>query len=241
MKKQFTALSKLAALSVLAAFAAPAMAQQAGDNVVNVGWAHVSLNQSSELLSVNGNAIPGTGARVSNADTLLVDFSHFFTDNFAVTADMGVPPTFKLYGQGALLQGLGQIATAKQWSPALLGKYYFGEATSTFRPYLGGGVAYVWYSDIKLTNNLTQLLGLVAAGNPSASTSAKLSSSFVPIANVGFVYNINNNWSVNASLAYVKLSTKADLSTETPTGTVHSTTKITLDPLVSTLTVGYKF
>ncbi|MEO6921331.1 MAG: OmpW family outer membrane protein [Collimonas sp.] len=239
MKKQFSVLKKLAAVSVLAAFAAPAMAQQAGDNVVNFGWAHIGLNQSSEPLTLGGNfKVPGSGAHVSNADTAILQFTHFFTDNIAVTTDLGIPPKFKLSGEGTL-NGLGQLGTATQWSPAVLAKYYFGDANSQFRPYVGAGAAYVWYSNIKLTSSLTNLLG---GGDPNASTSADLSSSFVPVANVGAAYNFDKNWSVNFSLSYVPLDTKADLTTRHSDGSVtHATTKITLNPLVSVLTVGYKF
>jgi len=238
MKKQFNVLPKLAALSVLAAFAAPAMAQQAGDNVVNFGWAHIGLNQSSEPLKLGTITVPNSGAHVSNADTAILQLTHFFTDNIAVTADLGIPPKFKLSGAGSL-NALGQLGTATQWSPAILAKYYFGDANSQFRPFVGAGAAYVWYSNIKLTNSLTGLLG---GGDPKASTSADLSSSFVPVANIGIAYNFDKNWSANFSLSYVPLDTKADLTTHHGDGsTTHATTKITLNPLVSVLTVGYKF
>ncbi|WP_211454971.1 OmpW/AlkL family protein [Collimonas antrihumi] len=238
MKKQFKVLPKLAALSVLAAFAVPAMAQQAGDNLINAGWAHIGLNQSSEPLKLGTVTVPNSGAHVSNADTLLLSFTHFITDNIAVTADLGIPPKFKLSGSGSL-NGLGQLGTATQWSPALLAKYYFGDANSQFRPYVGAGAAYVWYSNVKLTSSLTGLLG---GGDPGASTSADLSSSFVPVANIGMAYNFDKNWSANVSLSYVPLKTKADLSTRHSDGTTtHATTKITLNPLVSVLSIGYKF
>ena len=238
MKKQSNVLPKLAALSLLAAFAAPAMAQQAGDNLINAGWAHIGLNQSSEPLKIGSFTVPNSGAHVSNADTLLLSFTHFITDNIAVTADLGIPPKFKLSGSGSL-NSLGQLGTATQWSPALLAKYYFGDANSQFRPYVGAGAAYVWYSNIKLTSSLT---GLLAGGDPGASTSADLSSSLAPIANVGMAYNFDKNWSANLSLSYVGLKTKADLSTHHSDGTTtHATTKITLNPLVSVLSVGYKF
>lgn len=42
MQKQFSFLPKLAALSVMAACAAPAMAQTAGSNIVNLGWFHLA-------------------------------------------------------------------------------------------------------------------------------------------------------------------------------------------------------
>jgi len=238
MKKQFKVLPKLAALSLLAACAAPAMAQQAGDNVVSVGWAHLGLNQSSEPLKLGTFTVPNSGAHVSNADTAILQMTHFFTDNIAVTADLGIPPKFKLSGAGSL-NGLGQLGTATQWSPAIVAKYYFGDANSQFRPFVGAGVTYVWYSNIKLTSSLTGLLG---GGDPGASTSADLSSSFSPVGTVGMAYNFDKNWSASFSLSYVPLDTKADLSTRHSDGTTtHATTKITLNPLVSILTVGYKF
>ncbi|HWW07831.1 OmpW/AlkL family protein [Collimonas sp.] len=238
MKKQFNVLPKLAALSVLAAFAAPAMAQQAGDNLLNVGWAHLGLNQSSEPLKLGTFTVPNSGAHVSNADTVILQMTHFFTDNIAVTADLGIPPKFKLSGAGSL-NSLGQLGTATQWSPAVVAKYYFGDANSQFRPFVGAGVTYVWYSNIKLTSSLTGLLG---GGDPGASTSADLSSSFAPVGTVGMAYNFDKNWSASFSLSYVPLDTKADLSTRHSDGTTtHATTKITLNPLVSILTVGYKF
>src|SRR5436309_5875415 len=118
MKKQFSVLPKIAALSVLAAFAAPVMAQQAGDNIANIGWFHLKLQDSSETLRINGNPVPGSGAGVKDTDTLGIQFTHFFTDNIALSTDLGIPPEFKLNGEGTL-SGVGQIGTAKQWSPAV--------------------------------------------------------------------------------------------------------------------------
>ncbi|MNR76248.1 hypothetical protein D3C72_69060 [compost metagenome] len=82
MKQPFSLLPKIAALSLCAACAAPAMAQTAGSNIVNVGWFHLAPQDSSETLRINSPAviagpIAGTGASVSNADTLGLAFTHF--------------------------------------------------------------------------------------------------------------------------------------------------------------------
>lgn len=232
MKKQNPTLSKLIALSIFAAFSAPAMAQQAGDNIVNVGWFHVAPQDSSSLLTVGGTQIPNSSASISKANTVGISFTHFLTDNVGVSADLGIPPTMKLYGEGSL-KGLGQVATGKLWSPAVLGKYYFGDKNSQFRPYVGAGISYVWYSNIKLGNSIQTLL--------HGPTSASLSSSFAPVANVGVSYNFDKNWSANFSVSYVKLKTTADLTTQTAAGTVRSSAKLTLDPIVTLLSVGYLF
>jgi len=241
MKKHFAVLPKIAALTLLAAAAAPAMAQQAGDNVVGIGWFHLAPQDSSQNLVISGQTVPNTGASVDNANTLGLQFTHFYTDNWALSADAGIPPTFHLSGEGSL-QGV-HIGEAKQWSPAILAKYYFGDKTSQFRPFVGAGATYVWYSDVKLDSGFQQLLSSeISRGQTGAfPTSAKLSSSLTPVINAGMSYNIDKNWSVSLSVSYIPLKTTADLTTSTPVGDVHSSTKLTLNPIVSFLSVGYKF
>lgn len=255
MQKQFSLLPKIAALSVMAACAAPAMAQQAGSNVVNLGWFHLAPQDSSETLRKNdgpgAGPITGSGATISNADTLGVALTHFFTDNFALTADLGIPPTFKLKGTGTLA-GVGEIGKAKQWSPALVAKWYFGDANSKFRPFVGAGVSYVWYDNIELSNTFQQTISArytgCTLGSPVCTTGAKssasLSSKWAPVLNLGATYNFDQNWSVSFSVSYLKLKTDAVITTELPAlagGTTHSSTSLTIDPLVTFLSVGYKF
>lgn len=235
----FRVMSKVAALSLAAAFSLPAAAQSAGDNIVNVGWFHLYTDDSSEpLRSVPGNvAFPGSGASVGNADTLGIAFTHFFTDNFALALDAGVPPEFKLKGEGSLAS-LGQLGTAKQWSPAIVAKWYFGGANDKWRPFVGLGVTHVWYSDVVLSRSLQSQ---VTAGTGTAT--AELSSSWAPVANVGVTYNIDKNWSIAASLSYIPLKTDALITGRSAGGTVISRnqTTLTLDPYVSFISVGYKF
>jgi len=239
MTKPLNALSKLAALSVLAAISLPAAAQQAGDTIVNIGWFHLRPDESSEPLNRRVPAlgpVPGSSATISNADTLGIAFTRFFTDNFALTADLGIPPKFKLYG-GGTLAGLGQLGEAKQWSPAVIAKWYFGDKNSQLRPFVGLGVTRVWYSSVSLSRSLQTTV----AGAGGTAT-ADLSSSWAPVANVGLTYNLNEKWSLGLSVAYIPLKTDATINGRTAGGTAtQATTKLTLDPLVTFLSVGYKF
>ena len=74
-----------------------AIAQQAGDNVVNLGWFHIAPQDSSKPMTTgvtqegltptlvpSSFTSPGSGAKVSNADTLGLVITHFVTDNIAV-------------------------------------------------------------------------------------------------------------------------------------------------------------
>lgn len=244
MQKPFSLLPKIAALSVMAACAAPAMAQTAGSNIVNLGWFHLAPQDSSDPLRLStGAAVPNSGATISNSDTVGLAFTHFFTDNFALTADLGLPPTFHLNGTGSLA-GLGEIGKAKQWSPAIVAKWYFGDGNSKFRPFVGAGVSYVWYDSIELNDGIQRQLSSIYTGglSTSAKSTADLSSSWAPVLNLGAVYNFDKNWSVGFSVSYLPLKTDADITTTLPNGAkVHSTTSLTINPIVSFLSVGYKF
>jgi len=236
---QFHCLAALSALSALAAFSLPAAAQSAGSNVVNVGWFHLYTDDSSQPLQrtvPTPNTFAGSGATVSSADTLGIAYTRFITDNFALTLDAGIPPKFKLDGEGTL-GFAGQLGTAKQWSPAIVAKWFFGEANAKWRPFVGVGVTHVWYSDVKLSPSL---VGIVAG--PGGSATANLSSSWAPVANVGVTYNMNERWSIGFSLSYIPLDTNAEIigTTATNIRTRH-VTSLTLDPYVSFLSVGYKF
>jgi len=222
-------------------------AQSAGDFMVNAGWFHIAPQDSSTPLSSTSSSssfavtLPGSGATAEKSDTLGVSFSYFITDNWAASFDLGVPPTYKLDGAGTL-SPVGRIGKARQWAPAVLGKYYFGGANSKLRPSLGLGVTHVNYTNIELTNNFQHFAGSTFL-DPNAITTVKLSSAWAPVFNAGLSYAINENWSANFSVSYIKLKTTGTLTTPTngPLGTVTSTTKLTLDPIVTYLNIGYRF
>lgn len=241
MKQFLRMLLIMIAASVLAAASLPASAQSAGSNVINLGWFHFDTHDSSEPLRQTypaSFAIPGSGAKVGNADTVGIAYTRFFTDNFALTFDIGAPPKFDLDGKGSLA-GLGHLGSAKQWSPAIVAKWFFGGAEDRFRPFVGLGATYVWYSDVHLSQSL---VGLATQNTPGGSASADLSSSWAPIANLGAVYNIDKKWSVGLSVSYIPLDTDANITGRVGNTVVsRSRTNLTLDPLITFLSVGYRF
>ncbi|WP_175781847.1 OmpW/AlkL family protein [Burkholderia anthina] len=240
-KKRVFAIS--AALLVNAA----AHAQSAGNLVTNVGWFHFALQDSSQPLTVHalGSSLTatGSGASVDDSDTFGLTATYFVTDHIAAAAALGVPPKYRLTGTGTL-SALGKVGSAYEWSPALILEYYFNNPTSNFRPYLGVGASYVWFSGVKLESAASNGAFLYSPtfGNAlEGSTTAKLSSSFAPLVIGGLTYNFDRHWSVNAALGYMWLSTRATLTTQSSQGVVTSTTKIKLNPIVSFLSVGYRF
>lgn len=268
-------------LAALAAFATPAHAQKKGDNVVSAGWFHIRTHGQSDpltttLLDVPINyplslpstfTAPGSSLSSSNANTLGLTFSHFVTDHIAVTAVGGVPPEFKLYGHGELIppgpagalgrQSLGDpalnpiITKARQWSPAAMVQYHFLDPGTRFRPFLGLGVSYNFFTNIEVNpafansvnNNLGAILAAGAGIPGPTSVEADASSSWAPVFNIGGTYNFDEHWGVTAAVTYIPLKTTSTMTIKAANGTVLSTSKTKLEPnpLVFFLAASYKF
>jgi outer membrane protein len=224
---------------------AAAQAQSAGSVYVTTGWFHLAPQDSSEplkVLTVGGSpvnrSVPNTGAGAAGADTLGFATGYFVTDHIATEFVAGIPPKFDLNGEG-VFQQFGVLGQAYQWSPALLLKYYFNDAKSSFRPYVGVGATYIWFTGAKITNSAFQQAAL---GGP---TTVQTSNQWAPVFNAGFVYNFTDHWFAGLSLSYIPVSLTVTLTTQRPTqtGTVTqvSQARSRLDPIVSYVNVGYRF
>lgn len=127
-----TGVAMLLSLSAISA----AHAQSAGQWTINAGWLHLAPQDSSQPFTVSAlgssATVPGSGASVSHADTFSLISSYFMTDHVAIEAKVGVPPKLRLGGTGTL-SALGELGSARVWSPAILAQYYFGEPTARLR------------------------------------------------------------------------------------------------------------
>ncbi|OAJ54252.1 hypothetical protein A6V36_30565 [Paraburkholderia ginsengiterrae] len=264
-----------------ACLCASAHAQHAGDNVAVLGWFHVTPTKSSTPLTTNVAPVPintplrlpssftssGTSLSSSNADTAGLVFSHYVTDHIAVSTVAGIPPVFQISGRGTIkppgpagalgTQNLGDpqanpiVKSVRQWSPALLFQYYFNEPTAKFRPFVGIGVSYNWFSDLQLSqnfitstqNNLGAVLAAGAGKPGQTQVSAKASSSWAPVFNAGLAYNFTDHWGLVASVTYIPLKTTSSVIIKAADGTELSVTKADLaaDPIISFLALSYKF
>lgn len=242
--KQKMAITGAVALAFAAA-ATGAHAQSAGNFYVTTGWFHLAPQDSSDplkIMNVGGSPVnhevPNTGAGIDNADTIGLAAGYFLTDHIATELVAGIPPRFNLNGKGSLEQ-FGVLGHAYQWSPALLLKYYFNDAKAKFRPYVGIGASYIWFTGAKITNTAFERGAL---GGP---TSVQTSNQWAPVLNAGFTYNFTDHWFGGLSVSYIPVSLTATLTTQRPTpiGNVTQTSqaKITLNPIVTYLNIGYRF
>lgn len=234
----------LAAAALLVAGAA--QAQSAGDVIVSTGWFRVMPNSSAEPLTIDsvggrpvGVARPNTGADIEAANTIGLSLDYFVTDHISTEIVAGLPPKHDVRGDKGYSK-YGKLGEVRQWSPAVLVKYHFLEPKSRFRPYIGLGINYTWFSDETITNQqfVRQEFG------PNATMTASAKSSWNPVFNIGATYALNDRWYVGLSVSYLPLDTRATFTTQNSAqggATVISHTKLKIDPVVTFLNIGYRF
>ncbi len=226
-------------------------AQKAGDTIVNVGLAYITPNASAStpipsgspapLVSFFSSGLAGTEASIDSATTLSFSVMRMFTDNFAGEVSLGIPPelsvTLNLPNGTIPPKFKPNAAKATAYTPAFVAKYLFNEPGSQIRPYVGLGVTHASFKNIKISDDATvQLL---------AGTSATMSSSWAPVYNFGFIYNINDKWSINTSISNIPLESVITMvgSNNGVFNATGITTKstLTINPTDYIVRVGYKF
>lgn len=238
----------------------------AGNNMVNVGWAHYGVFQNnspqtttiSPALGGGTSTSPGTQLSVSDANTIDVVFTHFFTDHVVAYFAGGYPAEFHATAYGTVTTKLGSVnqgqasyqplvKSVREWDPALFVGYYFNAPDARFRPFVGVGVSYVWFTHAQLNGKfLSDQKAIVDGAAPflaPVSITASASSSFSPIFNIGLSYRLRGRFYASASVSYNPLSTTTELDIRSASGTLLSSgrSRLNLRTVITTIGIGYKF
>ncbi|MGB5854319.1 MAG: OmpW family outer membrane protein [Oceanisphaera sp.] len=197
---------KKVSLLVAAALLAPsAFAHQAGDILVRGGAVMVSpSNDSSNTLDVQSNTQLG------------LTFSYMLTDNWGVELLAATPFSHSVHADAFG----GEVAKVKHLPPSLMAQYYFGDAQSKVRPYVGAGVNYTFFFDEEGRGAL-------------AGTKVEADDSWGLAAQAGLDMAVTENLFVNGSIWYM------DIDTEVTTAVGSFDTSI--DPIGLMVGLGYRF
>ncbi|ENW81133.1 hypothetical protein F909_02424 [Acinetobacter sp. ANC 3929] len=169
-------------------------------------------------------------------------------------------------GQAVPITNLGnksKAATVRAWTPTIEAQYQFGKSgVDKFRPYVGAGLMYAHFNQIKLNDGIRSdlisaghMIQNVLDGKAGAALDRKVSSgdmsvkvdaddAIAPIVSVGFTYDFNDSWYGVGSVSYAKLNNKATIdvvNNSTGSRLIHATTKIDIDPLITYMGIGYRF
>lgn len=265
--------------------AGPAVAQRAGDTVLQLGALHlqtldhgqpletvITPNPLISAVLVTDFTSPGTDSSVDNANTLLIATTHYFTDHFGVKVEGGLPPIFHINGAGTVQAqspiihnpnllpsiNLGDpnynpLASARQWSPAILLQYSFLDPASKWHPYIGVGASYIWFTDLSLDPEFTSALEkkfgtalAIASGKyregPTYVTAAA-SYQWSPVYNAGLSYSLTSHWGLATSISYLPLKAAAHITIFAADGTQlsDSSAHMNVDTLITALLLTYRF
>lgn len=207
--------SLIAATLLSTGFTSSVLAHQAGDIIVRAGVAVVAPNESSPVVA----EIAEFG--VSDDTQLGLNFGYMLTDNIGIELLAATP-----FSHDITLGEHGKIAETKHLPPTLVAQYYFGDAQSKLRPYIGAGVNFTNFFDNEFTNDLNGAL-----------TDLSMSNSWGLAAQVGLDYQINDSWLINASVWYAQISTDVKFNL----GDAPQKVETDIDPWVYMISVGYTF
>ncbi|MFV8463583.1 outer membrane protein OmpW [Vibrio campbellii] len=213
MKKTVCGIAVIAAL-----MSTNVLAHKEGDFIIRAGAATVSPNDSSGAVLND----PNTEFSVDSNTQLGLTFGYMFTDNISFEVLAASP-----FSHNISATGLGEIADTKHLPPTFMVQYYFGQANSDFRPYVGAGINYTVFFDESL-NQGAKDLGL---------SDLSLDDSWGLAANIGMDYMINEDWFLNASVWYADIGTTAKYKFN---GQQFST-DVDIDPWVFMIGGGYSF
>lgn len=160
------------------------------------------------------------------------------------------------------LEAHKKTSSARAWTPAFELQYRLGKTgINKFRPYVGLGLMYAYFSELEMNPDLEKDLvnaghmivnikdGKAGAaldqkkssGNPKVKLDA--SDTFAPVATVGFTYDFNEKWYAVGSVSYAHLSTDATITVnDSKYGElIKAKADIEINPILGYAGIGYRF
>ena len=211
-------MNKLAvAALILSSLSAGAYAHEAGEFFMRAGSATVRPTEGSD------NVLGSLGSfNVDNNTQLGLTMTYMATDNVGVELLAATPFRHKV-GTGPT----GNIATVHHLPPTLMAQWYFGDAASKVRPYIGAGINYTMFFDEKFNDT----------GKSAGLSDLSLKNSWGAAGQVGVDYLINRNWLINASVWYMDIDTDVRFKA----GGAQQSVSTRLDPWGFMFAAGYRF
>ena|SRR5690554_712703 len=220
----------LLATTLLATIAAtPAVqAHEAGDIIVRAGAIHLTTNESSSKIKVNGDKVYPSKATLNNDTQLGLNFAYMITDNIGIELLAASPFELTAKQKGGLQDaGLdSKLGKFKALPPTLSAVYYPMDKASAFQPYVGLGV--------------NRTLFFSEKANKSAGYGAlRVKNTWGWAAQVGADYMLTDKLMLNGQVRYIDMSTKARV--DALDGAATAKVKLDVKPVVYMVGLGYKF
>ncbi len=206
---------------------AQVLAQEEPRNAVAVGAYGFVFNSSSTDLA-GPFTPPGLRSSVDDTSNPALLYSRFLNPQWSVDLAVGLPPTYTLRGEGAAA-GLGALGETRAFTGGLLLRRYFTGVSERITPFAGAGVVVTRFGSSNASASLERALG--------GPTSISADDIIAPAVTLGFDIPLNPRVFLTAAASYAPMKTDVALTT----GTLTRTSEITLDPVIYSATLGYRF
>lgn len=201
--------------------AQPALAKE-GDVLVRARAIIVAPTESSGPVTP---AFPGSEIGVSDSVMPEVDFTYMVTDH--IGAELILATTkHKARGRGTL-SGVDTLASTWVLPPTLTLQYHF-VPEGKVRPYVGAGVNYTVFYSEKASDALETAIG---------ATDVEMKDSFGYALQAGVDIDLTDKMFLNLDVKYIDIDTTARLNT----GGAINTARISIDPIVAGIGIGFRF
>lgn len=201
----------------------------------SVGLGAAFIHSSAVMEDVRGPFTPpGLQLKIANTYTPYLSIARNLDDHFDIQAALGAPPKEEVKGKGPATVGSVPydgvtLARAYVATPTVFVNYHFFAPSMPVRPFIGVGLNYTKFFDVKSTPD-----GDNANGGP---TKVVVDDSIGIAGQVGANWHIQNHWSVKGSVAWAQVKSKL---TATTSG-VERSTRVNFNPTVVLLTAEYAF
>ncbi|RUP00621.1 OmpW family outer membrane protein [Hyphomicrobium sp.] len=207
----------LSALLVLSLVAPASAGDYSGDTLVRVQGTYVAPDSSAKVYS-GGTLVPSYNSEVSDAWIPTLTLTHFFTKNIAAELFCCFAH-LNAQGTSGAING-ADLGGFWAFPPILTLQYHF-DPISGLKPYVGAGVQYIHYFG--------------GGHSDLGGAKIKLDDSWGFALQGGVDVEIGRGWYLNADIKKVWEDTDASWS-GTPV-----TAKVTVDPLIVSVGLGYRF
>ena len=213
--------------SLIAAGLASAFGAQAADENVSPWLVRLrAINIDPQSSSTAGVVLPENAISVENRWVPELDISYFFTKNIALELVLAYAyHNVAVNAPGVYSGGVGNVQVLP---PTLLVQYHFDWEGNPFKPYVGAGLNFTWFTNSNLAVPLFP--GKLPLSISSTSVGAALQ--------VGADYKLTKNWYLNADFKYIWMNT--DVTSDNP-GPKLVNSKLDINPMVYGVGVGYRF
>lgn len=223
------------ALTLTAAVvAAPAaLAHEQGSFIVRGGAANVSPNEDSDRIDVAGLAVLD-GVTVGGNTQIGLTLTYMLSDSLGIGVLASTPFEHDIAIENAPVKA----GSTKHLPPTVTLQYFFGDAGSDIRPYVGAGINTTIFFEEDVDQQLNSALdGIVGLPAGSVDAGLELDQSWGFAAEVGVDIAMGERWGLNAAVWYIDINTDATVST----AIADVNFGVDIDPFVYMLGVSYKF